>query len=415
MNDSLILNPKSLILAIETSCDETAVAVTRGLEVLSNAIYSQIELHKQYGGVVPGIAKLAHQQKFAEVLAEALQTAGVTLDQIDAVAVTKGHGLAIALEVGIAKAKEIALQYHLPLIAMKHMAGHLYSPLAIETRNQKQEIRNKEVSDFEFQISDLHFPVLSLLVSGGHTDIVLLNDLFTPEVVGQRVDDACGEAFDKVAMMLGLEYPGGPIVSKLANEYRDKLHIEFQRVQRTLFVVGFDTDTTQEKYRLPIPMAYSGDLNVSYSGLKTAIKQIINELSGASSKLNIKQTGTNEKLNQDQIGELCLMFETAALHALILKLDAGIDQFKPSELWLGGGVAASPRLQALVRELGESHGITVRIPASKTLFTDNAGMIGVAAAIELEGRKSGKKESKIAEIYQPAELDKLDRDPSWVL
>lgn len=388
-----------LILAIETSCDETSVAVLRGNKILSNVLHSQIDLHKKYGGVVPGIAKLAHIEKFDDVFNQAVEEAGIKLEDVDYVAVTKGLGLAISLEVGISKAKEIATKLNVPLLGINHMAGHLFSALV-------------EGNGFSFE--DIQYPNLGLLVSGGHTAIVLIKDLFTIEKIGESVDDAAGEAYDKFAMMLGLDYPGGPMVSKLAAEYADKLGIKLVKNQRSLYVNGYQQGNL--KYSLPIPMANSGDLNMSYSGLKTAVKQLINELSGSNTKLNIKETGRAEKLTQDQIGELCVMFEAAALNALILKLERAINQFSPHQLWLGGGVASSPRLQAMLTELAIKHNLTSKIADDRKLLTDNAGMIGAAAFValkQLDGQ--GFISTNIAELYQVDDFDKLDRDPNLSL
>lgn len=382
-----------IILAIETSCDETAVAVMQGNKLLSNALHSQIDLHKKYGGVVPGIAKLAHIEKFDDVFNQAVDEAGIKLEDIDYVAVTRGLGLAIALEVGINKAKELATKLNVPLLGMSHMAGHLFSAL------MKENV-------FEFE--HIQYPNLGLLVSGGHTAIVLIKDLFTIEKIGESVDDAAGEAYDKFAMMLGLEYPGGPMVSKLAAEYAPKLEIKLSRIHRHVYVNGYQDG--QIKYSLPIPMASSGDLNMSYSGLKTAVKQLINELSGASAKLNIKETGRAEKLTQDQIGELCVMFEAAALNALILKLEQAIKHFSPHELWLGGGVSASPRLQTMLTELAAKHNLISKIADDRKLLTDNAGMIAAAAFVALKQQdEQGDISCNIAELYEVGNFGKLDR------
>lgn len=388
-----------LILAIETSCDETSVAVLRGSKILSNILHSQIDLHKKYGGVVPGIAKLAHIEKFDDVFNQAVEEAGIKLEEVDYVAVTKGLGLAISLEVGIAKAKEVATKLNVPLLGVNHMAGHLFSAL---------------VKDNSLDFENMQYPNLGLLVSGGHTAIVLVKSLFTIEKVGESVDDAAGEAYDKFAMMLGLDYPGGPMVSKLAAAYSSKLEIRLVRNQKSLYVNGYQDG--QIKYTLPIPMASSGDLNMSYSGLKTAVKQLVNELSGSSSKLNIKETGKAEKLTQDQIGELCVMFEAAALHALILKLEHAIKQFSPHELWLGGGVAASPRLQGMLAELAAKHNLTSKIADDRKLLTDNAGMIGAAAFVALKQfGEQGSISTNIAELYKVGEFEKLDREPNLSL
>lgn len=393
MNNIPELTQNPIILAIDTSCDETSVAILRGTEILANAIYSQMDLHKEYGGVVPGLAKLEHEKKFDGVLQDALKTAGIKLPDVQAIAVTKGPGLAIALEVGIRKAKELAKELKVPLFAINHMAGHLFSALGQ---------------------AEPSFPVVGLLVSGKHTEFLLVKDLDDIRKLGQTVDDACGEAYDKFATMLGLGYPGGPVVSKLAAESRDLLRIETKQIQQTTYVIGYDPETTTEKYRLPLPMSGSGDLNTSYSGLKTAIKQIINNLSGVSIKTDIKQTGRSEQLSKEQIGELCVMFEAAALGILILKLEQAMDQYNPQEIWLGGGVASSPRLQALCREICHSRDMTFRVAVDRGLLTDNAAMIGLVLGLLISNRKLSLP-GNIIEAYSADDLENLDRNPNWSL
>jgi len=350
------------ILAIDTSCDETSVAITRGNVVLANALYSQLELHKDYGGVVPSIAKLAHIEKFDSVLQEALDAAEITLEDVQAVAVTQGPGLAIALEVGINKAKELAEQLKVPLIGVNHMEGHLLSALAMDKSEAYAEL-------------DVKFPALGLLVSGGHTEFVEVKEIGSYKKLGGTLDDACGEAYDKCARMLGLPYPGGPLISKLAEENRGKLEIKFEKDQRSLMARVYHNGIL--KYELPVPMAFSGDLNVSYSGLKTAVKQMINKLSSDSIELNISETGEESHLPEEIVGEIAAVFEAAAIKMLTLKLDnafaAAADsaleaseyrQFR--EVWLGGGVVASDYFRAEVAQVCEQYGVKLRMPESKS-------------------------------------------------
>jgi len=389
------------ILAIDTSCDETSVAITRGNVVLANALYSQLELHKDYGGVVPSIAKLAHIEKFDSVLQEALDAAEITLEDVQAVAVTQGPGLAIALEVGINKAKELAEQLKVPLIGVNHMEGHLLSALAMDKSEAYAEL-------------DVKFPALGLLVSGGHTEFVEVKEIGSYKKLGGTLDDACGEAYDKCARMLGLPYPGGPLISKLAEENRGKLEIKFEKDQRSLMARVYHNGIL--KYELPVPMAFSGDLNVSYSGLKTAVKQMINKLSSDSIELNISETGEESHLPEEIVGEIAAVFEAAAIKMLTLKLDnafaAAADsaleaseyrQFR--EVWLGGGVVASDYFRAEVAQVCEQYGVKLRMPESKKLMTDNAAMVGVAAGLKLiHGIETGV-------FTDPAEFKLLDRDP----
>ena len=193
-----------IVLAIDTSCDETAAAVVQGRRILGNAIYSQILSHKQWGGVVPSLAKRAHEERIDFIVDEALKRAKVTPAEIDAFAATQGPGLAIALEVGIKKAKELAARYNKPLVAVNHMEGHIYSVFA-QNRNGNPE-------------RDFTFPYLALLVSGGHTEFVTFTGHGQFERIGHKVDDAAGEALDKAGRMLGLGYPAGAAIERLAKE-----------------------------------------------------------------------------------------------------------------------------------------------------------------------------------------------------
>ncbi len=323
------------ILAIDTSCDETSVAITENDRVLSNAISSQIEFHKQWGGVVPGIARRMHEEAIDMVIAEALKRAKVSIDKIDAFAVTYGPGLAIALGVGINKAKEYAVLYDKPLIGVNHMEGHIYSALA---KNAKG---NPEIT--------YSFPLIALLVSGGHTEIVLMKDHGSYEILGKTIDDAIGEAYDKVARMLELGYPGGPIVEELAKK-------------------GNDT-----AYPLPIPMIKNPTLDMSYSGLKTAVLYL-------TKKLFVEKLDKKEKTQI--ICDVAASFQKAAIDELLIKTERAFKavsaRYEIKDLIVAGGVSAN---QTLRKQFRAQFGKTYRIhyPTSKKLYGDNAGMIGVAA------------------------------------
>lgn len=221
------------ILAIDTSCDETSVAITNNDNIISNKISSQIEFHKKWGGVVPSIARSMHEQNIDFVVKEALKHAKLELKDIDVFAVTRGPGLAIALEVGIKKIKEFVNEYKKPVIAINHMEGHIYSALSHNAKgNPKIEYT---------------FPLIAILVSGGHSEIVLMKDHGSYEILGKTLDDAVGEAYDKVARMLELGYPGGPMIENLAK------------------------DGDETRFPLPIPMTKTRNTELSYSGLKTAV------------------------------------------------------------------------------------------------------------------------------------------------
>lgn len=377
------------ILAIDTSCDETSVSITRGFEVLSNCLYSQLDLHAKYGGVVPSIARTEHEKKFPGVLEEALEKSGVQKGDIDYVAVTTGPGLAIALEVGIQKAKELAKELDIPLIAVNHMAGHLMSGLTEE---------------------NVEFPILALLISGGHTEIILLHDFVHYEKTGQTLDDACGEAFDKAARVLGLPYPGGPAISKLASEAKDKWEVSLRKDNNSL-LVSIRERNGSTSYELPVPMVYSGDLNISYSGLKSAFKRLVCKVVTGDDKA--KTPSSDElgmMLTEDQKQPLSLAFETAALEAIVRKVALGVEEYQVKEIWLGGGVAASPVLRSMINKLAEKAGVRARIPNDKALMTDNAAMIGIVAYVGLQNESAG-----YIKVFEKGRVEKADRDPNWEL
>jgi len=327
-----------LILSIDTSCDETSVAITEDLQVVANVISSQIELHKKWGGVVPSIAKRAHQENLEPTIKEALFQAKVEPENLDAIAVTYGPGLAIALEVGINRAKEMAISLNKPLIAVDHMEAHLLSAFARPDHSRARQAIDPEK---KFGIEKPEFPALGLLVSGGHTELVLMKDYGKYESVGQTLDDAVGECFDKVAKLLGLGYPGGAIISKMAAE------------------------GSPDKFRLPVPMINSKDLNFSYSGLKTACRTII--------------TDSSRPKTESWLNDFCASFEKTIIKSLLIKLIKAIEIYRPKMILLGGGVISSKKIQQAVKEEAAKDKIPVYIPFSGSLLTDNAAMVGVAA------------------------------------
>jgi N6-L-threonylcarbamoyladenine synthase len=378
---------ENTILAIETSCDETSVAVLRDGVVLSNIIYSQLDLHAQYGGVVPNIAKVAHQQKLPGILEQALAEAKVSKAELDVVAVTYGPGLAIALEVGVNQAKSLALELNIPMLPVNHMEGHLLSSF---TRLSEADSSH-----------EMEFPALGMLVSGNHTEFIIVRGVGEYEKIGETLDDACGEAFDKASVMLGLGYPGGPKISQLAKQ--SSLEISLVRRQKTLYAVGTN-QKGEAAFELPIPMANSQDLNMSYSGLKTAVKQIVNNLSHESVKQNIRQTGENVELSEGQTQDIAKMFEFAAIEILIRKLSFALDQHPEiRQVWTGGGVVANTYLQERLIKLAQDRTIQVRIP-DKSLFGDNAAMIANVAYWRLVKGK--------AILLRGAEVNGVDRNPN---
>ena len=321
-----------LILAIESSCDETSAAIVKnGRTVLSNVISSQIDLHTLYGGVVPEIASRKHIEKINQVIKEALVEAGVTLQEVDAIGVTYGPGLVGALLVGVAEAKAISYASGKPLIGVHHIEGHVSANF----------IENK----------DLEPPFLCLIVSGGHTHLVIVKEYGRYEIIGRTRDDAAGEAFDKVARAIGLGYPGGPKVDKLARE-GNKHAIEFPRAN----IEGFPFD-------------------FSFSGVKSAV---LNHLNSCAMK--------NEAVNE---ADIAASFQEAVVDALVTKTVAAAERYHMDKVAIAGGVAANSALRQAMDEACRKKGIQLYYP-SPVLCTDNAAMIGTAAYYEyLNGTRHG--------------------------
>jgi N6-L-threonylcarbamoyladenine synthase len=326
------------ILAIETSCDETAVALLECIgalpvptfKVLGNSLFSQAHLHAEYGGVYPNLAKREHEKNLPLLLEKTLKEAGENIDTptIDCIAVTRGPGLEPALWVGIMFAEELGRRWNKPVVPVNHMEGHLFAVLFENTQ-------------------PIEFPAISLLVSGGHTELVHLESFEKYEVIGHTLDDAAGEAFDKVARMLGLPYPGGPEISRLAEKERNK--------------------KTEQKFVFPRPMIHSHDLNFSYSGLKTAVLYTIKKL---------------ETLDEETKQQIALAFEDAAVDVLVQKTHQALETYGAKTLMLGGGVAANRHLKQKLIELAAVLNVSLRLPPA-SLTTDNAVMIGIAAYVEI--------------------------------
>lgn len=330
------------ILAIDTSCDETAAAVTDGVVIKSNIVWSSISLHQEWGGVVPSIAKRAHLERIDEVIKKALTRARI--EKPDLVAVTIGPGLAIALEIGIAKAKELARTWKTDVVAVNHIEGHVLSPLA----------ERDTVSNFQkFRKLDLmHWPAWGLVVSGGHTSLILMESVGSYKTIATTQDDALGEALDKAARMLGLGYPGGEIIEKLAEK------------------------GNPSTYPLPLPMRGRENLkSFSYSGLKTAMWQLI-----------LKIKNTSGELSKTQIEDLAASFQARAFQHLVGVVRRTIMDYDVTayELLVGGGVIANMRLRKDLRLMAREIGLKVMIPGNMRLCGDNAAMIGLAAGFKAE-------------------------------
>ena len=322
----------TLILAIESSCDETAASVVKnGRTILSNVISSQIELHKLYGGVVPEIASRKHIEKINQVIEEALKEADVTLDDLDAIGVTYGPGLVGALLVGVAEAKAIAYAKKLPLVGVHHIEGH--------------------VSANYIEHPDLEPPFLCLIVSGGHTHLVIVKDYGEFEILGRTRDDAAGEAFDKVARAIGLGYPGGPKIEKVSHEGNPHA-MEFPRAK-----------------------IEDGPYDFSFSGLKSAVLNYIN--------------GCNMKGIEVVQADVAASFQKAVTDVLVGNAMKAIDEFKMDKFAIAGGVASNGTLREAMREACEKKGVKFYHP-SPIFCTDNAAMIGAAAYYDfLAGKRDG--------------------------
>lgn len=316
-----------IILAIETSCDETSVAIVRGgREILANVVSSQIDQHKQFGGVVPEIASRKHTEQITYVLEEAFHEANVTWDEIDAIAVTEGPGLVGALIVGVNAAKALAFAKNKPLIPVHHIAGHIYA--------------NRFESEFEF-------PLLALIVSGGHTELILMRNHGTYELIGETLDDAAGEAFDKIARALDLPYPGGPHIDRLAHE--GKASIDFPRA-----------------------WLEENSYDFSFSGLKSAVINYIH---------NQKQRG--EEINK---ADIAASFQASVVEVLTEKTYKAALQYGAKQVIIAGGVAANKGLRTAITEKFSKTNMELFIPPIK-LCTDNAAMIGAAASIIYEEKR----------------------------
>jgi N6-L-threonylcarbamoyladenine synthase len=319
------------LLTIESSCDETSAAVVQdGVEVLSNIIASQEAVHSLYGGVVPEIASRKHLEVVSPVIEEALSRASLTLDSIEGVAVTQGPGLAGALLVGISVAKALAYARNIPLIGIHHIEGHLFAV---------------------FLEKPVPFPFIALVVSGGHTHLYQVDGFARYRTLGQTRDDAAGEAFDKVAKILGLPYPGGALIDKLASG-GDPASIKFPR-----------------------PLLHDGSFNFSFSGLKTAVMQFVRK--------------NPESVGGRSLHDLCASFQAAVCDVLVGKTKAALRDTGVDHLVVAGGVACNSGLRAAMGELARETGVTLCIP-SPVLCTDNAAMLAVPADYYLRnGIRSG--------------------------
>tara|TARA_B100000508_G_scaffold140088_1_gene140083 strand:- start:715 stop:1737 length:1023 start_codon:yes stop_codon:yes gene_type:complete len=323
-------NKDIIILGIESSCDDTSAAVLKNETILSNLIAGQ-SVHEDYGGVVPELASRAHQQNIVPVVDQALKKANISKNDIDAIAFTRGPGLLGSLIVGTSFAKSFSLGLGIPMVEVNHMKGHILAHFIDDPEREKP-----------------NFPFMCLTVSGGHTQLVVVNDYDDMEVVGTTKDDAAGEAFDKTAKLLGLPYPGGPIIDKYAQE-GDPNIISFSKPE----VPGFD---------------------YSFSGLKTNVLQVLE-------KANRK----DPNFVKDNIKNICASLQGTIMDILFDKLVKAMRHFNIEEVAIAGGVSANSALRKRLKETGEEHGWKTHIPKFE-YCTDNAAMIAIAGRYQfLEG------------------------------
>ena len=321
-----------LILGIESSCDETAAAIVRdGREILSSVISSQIELHRPFGGVFPELAAREHLEKIEPVVREALEEANVTLQEVHAVAVTQGPGLIGSLLVGVSYAKALAWGLGVPFIGVNHIEGHVYSVV--------------------FENPPVQYPALALIVSGGHTNLFYVPEEGKYKIVSRTRDDAAGEAFDKVAKMLGLSYPGGPVIEKLSKE------------------------GDAQKIKFPVAKISDGRPDFSFSGLKTAVSRYIREN-------EIAPLAENEAPNQ-AIKDIAASFQATVVRSLMTNVEKLSVELQPKTLIVAGGVACNLALREAAKKLGAKMNVPVYFP-SKHLSTDNAAMIAAAGYFHLK-------------------------------
>lgn len=341
------MNSYQTILGIETSCDETAAAVLRksekGIEILSNIITSSASLQTTFGGIIPEQAAREQLKAIIPVIQTALKDSRLKIEDLDAIAVTYGPGLIGSLLVGVETAKVLSLIWQKPLIPVNHLIGHFYANWIKPGRSYIADRISKKQNDSRFTIYDKpSFPIIGLLVSGGHTDLVLFTDHNKYQYLGGTRDDAAGECFDKCARLLGLPYPGGPEISKLAEK------------------------GDASKIKLPKPMISSGDLDFSFSGLKTSVSQIVNRIS---------QDKNDDRLTVDDKRNLAASIQQTIVEVLTKKTMAAVKKYGVNQVMIAGGVAANSKLSEGLRR---SLHVKLFSPSHNILCTDNAAMIAAA-------------------------------------
>ncbi len=342
------------VLGIETSCDETAAAVVEdGKRLLSNVVASSMDLHVQYGGVVPEIAARSHIEVIMPVIQQALDEAACTWEDIDALAVTYGAGLGGSLLIGVLTARTLAIAYGKPLYAVNHVEGHVYANFLTAAGSADKPGRSPAaLRDYVFPKKSPEFPMLAVIVSGGHSQLVLFRDHFDYTLLGQTHDDAIGEAFDKVAKMLGLPYPGGPSVAEAA-------------------LKGNPAAFT-------LPKAKMGKYDFSFSGLKTAVLRLAQAQIGED--YGFPSTKLPERLTSAQKADIAASFQRIAMETVVDKVKLAYEEFGPNSVVIAGGVAAS---QELRRQLSTALPLPIEYPDSR-LCTDNAAMVAALGCFKVQ-------------------------------
>jgi N6-L-threonylcarbamoyladenine synthase len=423
-----------LILAIETSCDETAISIVRAgannlLEVLSNKVSSQVKLHAKWGGVVPNLAAREHVKNITPIFELSLKNAGVTMENIDVIAVTSGPGLIPALMVGANFAKTLAYLWNKPLIGIHHIEGHIYANFVranpksqIPNPKQIQSTKNHKLKTKNYP----NFPILCLVVSGGHTQLVFMQDHLQYEIVGQTLDDAAGEAFDKVARILNIGYPGGPNVALWASKFQDTKNNN-QTISNNQNVKQNSKNNeakklTSDKLVFPRPMLNKNNFNFSFSGLKTAVlyetkKHLARNASLASASSPARNASHNEaggrsdaggsdtSFDKKYIAAICHEFQQASVDVLVTKTLRAAKQYEPRTIMLAGGVSANKELRKQLDEAinkDMSH-VSYSVP-ELNLTGDNAAMIAAAAAIRWQ-KMSATQKKKAEDGWQTLQPD----------
>lgn len=356
-----------IILGVETSCDETSASIIRidknGIEILSNVVSSQIDIHKKYGGVVPEVAARHHLENILPVINEALSEGDIPKcrlpDKIDFLAVTAGPGLVTSLVIGVETVKTLSCVWQKPLIAVNHMYAHIAANFFPPVKYPDKKAGFNEVNP-------LCFPAICLVVSGGHTELIYLKDYWHYQKIGQTVDDAAGEAFDKVARLLGLGYPGGPIVSaeaaKFSPPFQGGVKGGLPESRQPLRPYGAPP-LGKGRIIFPRPMIKSNDFNFSFSGLKTAVLYAVQKMS----KSEVKK----------RTPEICYEFQEAVIDVLVAKTIKAAKKYNAKTVLLCGGVAANKKLRGGLKMAAEKTGKGFLVPEFK-LCTDNAAMAAVA-------------------------------------